>query len=178
MFLKISSKLQWVLALTLPFAREFNLWLQLKTVYRAADAKDSSVEISCSYMINTRHCVFLSVMFGTAATDLTSWVILGSDFLFNLFLTLRIMWVKRKKDIDVKMEGMMINNLLCLTLNEIVEAVVPLSFFVCFLVSYYGPNAALIGGVKSDFFHYTPVTNIERFIENLFLFIAVDFMSY
>ena len=177
MFVKISPKLQWVLALTLPFAREFNLWLQLKTVYRAADAKDSSVEISCSYMINTRHCVFLSVMLGTAATDLTSWVILGSDFLFNLFLTLRIMWMKRKKDINVKMEGKMINNLLCLTVNEIVEAVVPLSFFVCFLVSYYGPNAALIGGVKSDFFHYTPVTNIERFIENLFLFIAVDFMS-
>ena len=35
----------------------------------------------------------------------------------------------------------------------------------------------MIGGVKSDFFHYTPVTNIERFIENIFLFIAVDFMS-
>ena len=68
---------------------------------------------------------------------------------------IRIIWVKRKKDIDVKLEGKMINNLLCLTLNEIVEAVVPLSFFVCFLVSYYGPNAALIGGVKSDFFHYT-----------------------
>ena len=174
MFLRISPKLQWVLALTLPFAREFNLWLQLKTAYRAAGAKDSSVEISCSYMINTRHCVFLSVMLGTAATDLTSWVILGSDFLFNLFLTLRIMWMKRKKDIDVKMEGKMINNLLCLTVNEVVEAVVPLSFFVCFLVSYYGPNASLIGGVKGDFFHNTPVTNIERFIENLFLFIAVD----
>ena len=57
---------------------------------------------------------------------------------------------------------------------EIVEAVVPLSFFVCFLVSYYGPNSTLIGGAKSGFFHYTPVTNIERFIQILFLFIAVD----
>ena len=60
--------------------------------------------------------------------------------------------------------------------DEIVESAVPLSFFACFLVSYYGPNATLIGGVKSEFFHYTPVTNIERFIQNLFLFIAVDFI--
>ena len=177
MFVKISPKLQWVLALTLPLAREFNLWLQLKTAYRAAGSKDTSVEISCSYMINTRHCVFLSVMLGTTATDLTSWVILGSDFIFNLFLTLRIMWLKRKKEIDVKTETKMIENLLSLTLNEIVEAVVPLSFFACFLISYYGPNAELIGGVKSNFFHYTAVSNIERFIENLFLFIAVDFTS-
>ena len=176
-FLKISPNLQWVLALTLPFARELNLWMQLKTAYKSAGSKDSSVEISCSYMVNTRHCVFLSVMLGTTATDLTSWVILGSDFVINLFLTLRIMWMKRQKEIDSKMETKMIHNLVSLTLNETVEAVVPLSFFVCFLVSYYGPNAEIIGGVKSDFFHYTPVTNIERFIENLFLFIAVDFTS-
>ena len=62
--------------------------------------------------------------------------------------------------------------------DEIVESAVPLSFFACFLVSYYGPNATLIGGVKSEFFHYTHVTNIERFIQILFIFIAVDFMSF
>ena len=166
-----------MLALILPLAREFNSWLPLKTAYKAAGTKDSSVEISCSYMINAHHGAFLSVMLGTAATDLTSWILLGTDFCLNLFLALRIVCMKRKKDIDESKEDKMINDLVCLTLNEIVEVVVPLSYFVCFVVSYYGPNAELIGGVKGDFFHHTPVTNIERFVKNVSMLTAVDFMS-
>ena len=130
---KISPKLQWVLALILPLAREFNLWVQLKTAYKAAGTKDSTVEISCSYMINAHHGAFLSVMLGTAATDLTSWILLGTDFCLNLFLALRIVCMKRKKDIDESKEDKMINDLVCLT-N--IEKFVKMYFCVLPLISW------------------------------------------
>ena len=51
--------------------------------------------------------------------------------------------------------------LFSLTINELVD----------------GPNAEIIGGVKSTHFHYVPVTDIHGFVENMMLFLMVDILS-
>ena len=83
-FARISPKFQWVLALTLPALREFDIWIFCKLAYKAAGAVDPSVEIASSFSINTRHGIFLSVILGTAATDLSCWIIFGTDFIINM----------------------------------------------------------------------------------------------
>ena len=35
--------------------------------------------------------------------------------------------------------------LMVLTLNEFLEAIVPVCYLICFLVAFYGPNAEFVG---------------------------------
>ena len=136
-----------------------------------------SVSITCSYVVNNFHCFFISVMLGSYATHLTCWVILGVDFSINIYLCLNIIWIRKRECNNDKKENDIIQSLLSLIINELVEFVVPLTYIICFLGAYYGPNAELIGNIRSSYFHYIPVSNIRIFIENLSLFVFVDFMS-
>jgi hypothetical protein len=178
LFLTIPSNYQWILALLLPFARELNLWIFVKLAQKASGSQDVSVQISTSYINATRHGVFLSVIIGTSATDLSCWIIFGTDVCINMSLALTIIWIKkRKSNIEEKNINKMIESLIALTLSELVENVVPMTFFVSFLICYYGPNSEMIGNVRSSYFHYVPISDIDRFIENLFQFLGLEFAT-
>ena len=176
-FISAPQKYQWILALLLPLAREFNVWILSKVSYKASDAKDSSISISCSHNVNTKHCVFLCVMLGTVATDATSWIILGIDFMINICICLKIIWIRKKNCYDEKKENEMVSSLITLVMNELVEVVVPSTYLICFIMAYYGPNGDLIGNVRNGYWNYTPVSDIEHYIGNLLKFLFVDSMS-
>ena len=176
-FTDFPDKYQWILSLTLPFIREFDIMIQEYLAHKSADAKDTSVTISVMHNINTQHCIFLAVMLGSKATDLSSWIILGSDFIYNSYLALSLIRIKKSGNISDKNDQKMYHLLFSLTVNELVEVLVPLTFLICFLSAYYGPNAEKIGGVKSDQFHYQPITDIHEFIKKLMIFMIVDFCS-
>ena len=177
MFISVPEKYQWILGLLLPLIREFNMLIVTKASYKAAGAKDTSVTIICSHVVNTYHCFFISVMLGSYATDLTCWVILSVDFIINIFLCFNIIWIRKRKCNNDKKENDMIQSLISLIINELVEFVVPLTYLICFTGAYYGPNAELIGNIRSSYFHYIPISNINIFVKNLSLFLFVDFMS-
>ena len=44
-------------------------------------------------------------------------------------------------------------------------------------MAYYGPNSELIGNVKLTLWQYQAVTDINKFLENIFFLFAVDFSS-
>ena len=64
-----------------------------------------------------------------------------------------------------------------LTLTERIETLVPLTYMLCFAISYYGPNAELMGNVKLTLWHFKSVLDIENYMKNLFMLFSVDFMS-
>ena len=90
---------------------------------------------------------------------------------------MKIVWIKKRRCASDQNDKEMFHLLYSLTVNELGEVVVPFTFMICFVSAYYGPNGELIGGVRSNHFHYTPVENINTFIEKLVLFMMVDFMS-
>jgi hypothetical protein len=177
LFISIPENYQWILSLTFPFIREFHTWIQLKLAYRAASSTDTSVTLSVSHNINTRHCVFLSVMLGTKATELASWMILITDFVYNTYLSIKIIWIKTQRSSNDTNDKEMFHLLYALTINELVEVVVPLTYTICFLLAYVGPNGELICDVRSTYFHCIPLSNINTFIKNMVSFMAVDFLS-
>ena len=156
----VSDQYQWIAAITLPFVREANIWIQEKLAHKASDENDASATIAIHHGVNTRHSVFLSVMVGSKATKLSSWIILLADFFYNLYLALKIVWIRKMKPKNERNDKKMFHLLFSLTINELVEVVIPFTFLVCFLSAYYGPNAEVIGGVKSTHFHYEPVLDI------------------
>ena len=167
---------QWGLALFLIPVREFNMWLQQKVASKAAGVESSAVDITCGHNINNRHCFFLSVVLGTTATDLTCWLILGVDFSINMFLMTRTIWIRRK-GISEKNEAKMVNTLMELVVAETVEIAVPFTYLSTFVVAYFGPNATLLGGVLNSWWHYTAVSDLGLFMENVGLFLFADCVS-
>ena len=64
-----------------------------------------------------------------------------------------------------------------LILTERIETLVPLIYIICFGITYYGPNAEMLGTVKLDLWSFKPVMDIENYALNLFILFVVDFMS-
>jgi hypothetical protein len=64
-----------------------------------------------------------------------------------------------------------------LILSEAIEFLIPAFFMVTFTISYYGPNAELIGGVQSELWHHVKVDDIGSFLYGAFQMILVDSLS-
>ena len=171
-----SQNRQWIVAATLPLLREFNLWLDLKLSYRAADSKDSSIEIYRTFWINTGHCIGLCSYLGASITTISTWIIVGADSLLNAYHTIKLILMKRKNMIRSKLKEAEIH-LTTIILSEVIEAVVPLTFLIIFILFYYGPNAEQYGQVKSSQFHYKPVEKVDRYVFNLLFFFIVDLFA-
>ena len=60
---------------------------------------------------------------------------------------------------------------------EIVEFMVPLCYLICFSVAYYGPNANLIGNVRSSQWQFVAVEDFEHTVGFIVLFFLVDLGS-
>ena len=120
--------------------------------------------------------IFLLIELGTEITNMAAWVIVLSDLTLNFYLAAKIIWMKNKRNFDTKIkeaESMLVSILL----NEFVDAVVPLTFCICLLLSYYGPNAELMCNIKSANFHCQPIKDIGRYVENLGFFFLVDMVG-
>ena len=75
-----SDNHQWVVAIFLPFLREFNEWLMIAIASKAADGDKRCVTIVCHHQMGVAHAVFLAYIVGSIATLSTSIVIIGADF--------------------------------------------------------------------------------------------------
>jgi hypothetical protein len=81
----------------------------------------------------------------------------------------------RKKDpANVEKQMELLKDLM---VNEIVEFMVPLSYLICFSVAYYGPNANLIGNVRSSQWQFVAVEDFEHTVGFITLFFLVDLGS-
>ena len=64
-----------------------------------------------------------------------------------------------------------------LVLSERIETVVPITYVLCFLMAYYGPNAEVLCGFKLTLWHHQAVVDVEKALKTLGLLISIDFMS-
>ena len=175
-FTLVPEKWQWGAAIFLIPVREFNMWLQKKVSTKAAGVHATAVMITCGHNINTRHCFFLSVILGTVATDLTCWVLLAIDFSINMFLTIRVIWLRRN-GVTEKNESSMVHIFMDLIIAETVELIVPFTYLTTFMIAYIGPNATLFGEVSSNMWHFSAVTDLEAFLKNVGMFLLADCVS-
>ena len=52
---------------------------------------------ACNHYVETRHAIFLATILGDAATFATTSVIIGIDFLLNIYHGLKIVYLIKKK---------------------------------------------------------------------------------
>ena len=96
LFVEVPSKYQWILGFFLPIVRQGNLWAATKCSYKAADSKAWSVQCAVSHEILARHALFLALIIGNVATKETTCWILGTDFIINVYLCVKIVYLQKR----------------------------------------------------------------------------------
>ena len=79
---------------------------------------------------------------------------------------------RRPKDVDAQ-----IRLLQDLVVNEIVEFVVPLTYLICLLAGYFGPNSELLGNIGNGDWQYSPIEDINHTVRYVLMFFLVDLGS-
>ena len=99
----------------------------------------------------------------------------GNRFLINIYVSLRLVWVKKRRPDDIEKQYAM---LLEIVISELTEFLVPLAFLLTFIASYYGPNSNLIGNVGSSYWQYDAIDDGEQYVKTILIFFFIDFCSF
>ena len=171
--IKSSSKNQPFVSLLMPLTREIWLWVSSQLVKRCTNGDVDGGTIILKYIISTVHTITLCYIV-TVVTNATSWVLMIVDFIINLSICLRIVWLNKRTLLTIEIQSHL---LLDLALFELVEFQAPLSFILVFVSAYFGPNAELFGNISNSYWSYKAVMDIHQTLGDMMLFFLIDFSS-
>ena len=177
-FTKVPSQLQWIMAFLLPTLRYMNERIMQLLVRRAAGSGNLYAMANVSITMNVYFSMFVAIVIGSIATPLTSYSILGVDFILNMLSCINIIRIHRRIDPEhsnsKNLEVRKRNETTILALTEIVEVLVPMLYLSTFLIAYYGPNALILGGIKNSYWNFEAVEDLETLIEGIGLMFLFD----
>ena len=181
LFQKIPSGFQWILVIILPLQRELNIYVVYKLYKKFSNADELVMKSFLNIHINAGHSLFLVIKIGSMATDVTTYLILGVEFLINLYSCYKIFKLHRTKvtvlsqirQLDSKKK----EEVQMLVVCEMMEILVPLVYLSTFLIAYYGPNANILGNIRNDYWQFTAVKDVETLMVNVFKMFFIDLCS-
>ena len=148
------NEYQPIIAFLFIIIREVNAWIVSKFITKTASGDESGAQFVGSSFIGISNTVMIYYQVGSSATLETSILIMGLDFAINIFLTLRLVWIRKRRPQDIEKH---IDLLQELARNELVELLAPLAFVIAFVVAYYGPNSGIIGGVGATIWQFVAI---------------------
>jgi hypothetical protein len=175
LFLVIPKHMHWPLIIVLLVARELHAWVLGYFGQKIAGVPDLSVEVLATVYAGLRHAIFLSVDGASMTTDAIGYTILAADFLINLLCCFIIIWCDRNE--SVKNQERKVKALLNLISNEYVEFAIPITYVICLLMAYFGPNAEILGNVRNGFWHYNAIEDIGDTLKWITIMFSFDFVS-
>jgi hypothetical protein len=168
------NEYQPILAILIPIIKEINTWIYIKFLAKSSNGDVSGAKFIGTYHVAAQHAVILCYIIGSIATKATTWLVLGLDFVYNIYTCLRIVWMKKRHPLDVEVQ---IELLQVLALTELLEFIAPLSFLSVLVAAYFGPNAELLGSVGSSLWHYQKVEDIHQTLGNILIVFVSDLLS-
>ena len=174
-FLTIPSGYQWSLFIVLVIIREIHAKILAFLGRKVAEFDDWCIEVIATHFAGCRHTLFLAVAISTVATNTTSYVILGIDFVTNILFSIIIIYLHKKPSNSSK--RWKTNAIMNVVVNESIEFIMPIAYILCFLMAYYGPNADILGNVKNDYWQYSAVSDIDDTMKWISIMFGIDFIS-
>ena len=168
--LRFPREFQWILAIFLPFIREFNVWSMVKLATKSSGGDITTATITCIHSVGTQHSFFLALSIGGIATFTTSAVIVATDFLLNIIVCLRIIKARRTLQDDIEKQITLVQELV---VTETVELMVPVAYILCFIMAYFGPNGELIGNVRNGYWQYSAVDDVGNSMMSISVFFGL-----
>ena len=176
LFVVIYEEYQFIIAIMLPVIRDINGRVLAEVCYKAAGTKTAEIKVTCIHEMGCRHAVFLSVAISLLATKKTAALALGLDVAVNFLICIKIIWrTQTQKDViaiedDVELQVLALK-------EKIVPCVVPLSYCICLMVAYFGPNAGIIGNVGNTSWHFGKVENLGQPLHIMGILFLVHLIS-
>ena len=124
----------------------------LKCLLKITLSPDVSVELIAQNLAVTFHMIFVSVCVGGVATWPFLITLIVIDFIINNYFAL-MTW-RAKRNFSKKSLPKLKKSVQMLVLSESLEIVIPLSYLLCFVAAYYGPNADILGNIKNGYWQY------------------------
>ena len=148
------------------------IWEKVASKTSSGDKWGSRL-VGC-YILVVKHILLICYAVGGTTTLSTSIVLMGIDFAINIFVSIRIVWIKRRTPEDVEKQIYLLQEL---AINEMVEFMAPLAFVLAFVIAYYGPNSNLIGNVGATIWQFVAVEDISHTMELMCMLFLIDFSS-
>ena len=171
---KSSPLYQPFIALLFPILREMTEIMSEKLIRYSADGDKQGAIIVVKYTIATRYTIRLCMIIGGAATTATSWLLIAVDFSMNIYLCLRIIWLRKRETSLIQDQ---IEKLQQLAVYELVEFQAPLALMLVLSVAYHGPNGALFGNILNCYWTFNVIEDCSVTIINMAILFVVDFSS-
>ena len=136
---------------------------------------DLSAEIMATNAATSLHTIFIASNLGSMTTPFTSYLILGSDFMTNLYHCITILWYTRKSnELSNKKK---VKAVLSLIFTEVIEFTIPAGYTIVMLMAYFGPNAEIIGNIKNSQWQYSAINDLDETLFWINMMFLVDFAS-
>ena len=179
MFQRVPSDNQWILAFLLPILKEFRSRLKKKILCHAFDkTRATSLGVLST---NVEHSFYISVALGTTATNMSAYVILAVDFTLNICSAIKIVKMHRKVKSqsmnNSKMAEIINDQLVELSLIEIIELLSPLVYISTLVVALYGPNSTILGNYGNGYWTFEAIENVEKFLIIASKLVLIDVFS-
>ena len=163
---------QWCLAIFFTLLKKFNIWWYTELARKASGGQENIARPVAIYGICVMHSISLTVLLGANITSTAAYLLMACDCIINTVSCAKIVKTHRN-GIGTANSGQ--NDALnCLALKEFLELVIPAIYSASFLIAFYGPNAEIIGGVKSEYWGHERVDNLSKKFEKIGMFFAID----
>ena len=166
--------MQILISLLLPCIRELNIWIVSKLSVKVANGDADGANIINKFALSTRYTNILCVILGSSTSETITWLLIGTDFIANVIVCIRIVWIKKKNAGKI---GHMIELVNELCLYQMAEFAVPAVFLIIFSLLAYGPNCHLIGNLCNGYWQFEPINDIPMAILNMVTLLLVDLLS-
>ena len=163
-----------LIALIFPVLREFNYWLQEKMIKNTANGDERRALIVLLFAIQVNHNVQLCYIIGSVASDETTWVLMAIDFMANMYLVVRIVWIRKKHHGSIQRQKTILQELV---VAELVEFYAPLSFILGTALAYFTPIGIIVGNISNGYWAYHAIEDIGETLRKMGLFFLMDFTS-
>ena len=161
-------------ALVLTVIREVNVWVWSKLVAKMANGDEQGAQMVAGYNIGGRHGIHVCNTIGGIASANTAYLLLGIDFSINIYLAVKVVWLRKRGQEKI---GQQIDLIQALVLNELLEFIIPLGFLAVQAMAYYGPNAGIMLDVGAEIWTGGKIDNIWDASNAILWFFCLDFIS-
>ena len=163
-----------LIALAFPASRELWNWSLMKIPKHCVNGDERGAMIEMLYAFYTNHTICLSYAIGSVADNATSWTLILSDFILNIYHCITIVRLQKRNPSAITSQMDLLHDL---AIAELSEFQCPLSTTIVFAIAFYSPVGSVIGNIKNSYWAFEAVEDINDALTNMAVFFSVDLVS-
>ena len=171
-FLSVPLDYQWILTLVLAALKIGSQKILVSLFSKAKEERDLNFEFATQCKVTSMHTLFLILMLGSSASNLTSYSIYAIDAVLNLKACYGVIKEFKKYGTEDRREVQYA--ILSMMTEEILEILLSSMYAMVLCVAYYGTNSEILGNIGNDYWAYEKITDITETLKGTIILLLAD----